>query len=268
MNNKQTILIISILVIFSLQLAVVHADYPGDDEGADDYTNPVITYPLSNDVLIIPPELGVDNKYLKECKPCENQPKPTNHGIGVYWPVYPYNRPFFDNSADEFWADRNGEKGIRWHAANDYVAPPGTSVRAVTDGFVLDVWDYYRKSGGGYLQAVSIYNKALDVTFVYGEIVAPQSLIGKNVNAGQKLGTIELNSNPKPSSMLHFMVFKGKYTGRNTGWYKGRPNPGVYDPTDFMKLLYTKYRTGCKGEIKVTPKEFMTIKTPSGNPRR
>ncbi|MBI4895700.1 MAG: peptidoglycan DD-metalloendopeptidase family protein [Candidatus Aenigmarchaeota archaeon] len=265
--NRKHIILMSVFIIFFLHLIIIsHAQIDPSSDSVDDSSDR--GYPIVSDTESIPPEGGIDNKYLKECKPCENQPKPITHGITVYWPVDPYTEPnFFNNDGDSFWANRPGKSGPRWHGANDYISSPGSIVRAMTEGIVTNVYDYYPAKGGGSLQAVLVYNKNLDVTFVYGEISASRYLKGTTIKAGDRLGTIQLNGLNPPSSMLHFMVFKGKISVA-TPWYKGRPNPGIWDPSDFMKLLWTKYRAGCKKEIKVTPTQFMSIKKSPGNPTR
>jgi murein DD-endopeptidase MepM/ murein hydrolase activator NlpD len=145
--------------------------------------------------------------------------------------LFPLNkRPSKSYTTDgrQFGARRAG--GKRKHAGCDLVAPIGTPVRAVEDGTVTTIRDFYHDT----------WYIAVDhgiFTVRYGEVsprFPPGIREGAKVKKGQIIGTIGRLSGG--SHMLHFEMYDNSATGpltvRKNAPYQRRSD--LIDPTPYL----------------------------------
>ena len=130
-----------------------------------------------------------------------------------------------------FRANRGG--GSRKHAACDMVFPPGTEIRSVADGKVVQSsYPFYSNT-----YALEVDHAGFLVR--YGEIMkdsVPANLdkAGAKIKAGQIIATVgELESG---SSMLHFEMYSGTQTGSLTGKGPFKRRSDLLNCTDFLDL--------------------------------
>ncbi len=97
--------------------------------------------------------------------------------------------------------DKSGNP--RTHAGIDFHADPGTQVVAMTDGVVIRISDNFYQG----LASVEVRNS--DGTIArYTEINA-SVVEGQSLKQGDVLGTVEINMNNHPDSMLHLEIYDG-----------------------------------------------------------
>ncbi len=92
-------------------------------------------------------------------------------------------------------------RGNSAHAGIDFIADPGTQIIAMTDGTVINIYNFYAGT-----QAVEVKNT--DGTIIrYGEI-NPQISIGTAVKQGDLIGCV-IPNNLDGLSMLHLEIYLG-----------------------------------------------------------
>ena len=119
----------------------------------------------------------------------------------------------------------------RRHAGADLIADPGTPVRAVADGEMLQFYVFYQ---GTYALEVDHY----DFVVRYGEVRYRQVDLGSKVKAGQVIADVGLLRD-SGNSMLHFEMYKGTLSGPLT---QGSVHPyqrrrDLVNPTKFLQSL-------------------------------
>ena len=151
---------------------------------------------------------------------------------GKYFPlvIRPQNN-FTPGSSRGFGDSRSG--GRRHHAGVDLIAPPGTPIRAIADGTIVNHYAFYSGTD-------CLFVNHGDFVINYGEIgsVASGLSIGSHVSAGQIIAYVgQLNSG---SSMLHMEMYTPGTT-QNSAWYGSQPS-NLLDPTSFVTNLLSGFK--------------------------
>lgn len=147
---------------------------------------------------------------------------------GKYFPlaIKPQNN-FTPGSSRGFGDARSG--GKRHHAGVDLIAPPGTQIKAIADGTIVNFYSFY---SGTY----ALFVDHGDFVINYGENagMAPGLGIGSTVKAGQVIASVgRLGSG---ASMLHMEMYAPGTTQNAQWWGSNRP-PNLINPTDFVTQL-------------------------------
>ncbi|MGI6085765.1 MAG: M23 family metallopeptidase [Acetivibrionales bacterium] len=130
-------------------------------------------------------------------------------------------------SDNVFGYSRSG--GTRSHAGIDFHAEPGTKVLAMTGGTVISV-SYFDVG----LDQVTVKNN--DGTIVRYTEISVCVEVGDNIKQGQKIGTVQLNNQKPPQSMLHLEVYMGidKEGNLLEGSLTTKPRDNEVDEKDFV----------------------------------
>jgi len=105
------------------------------------------------------------------------------------------------------------------HMGVDLVAPLGAAVRAAAPGKVVNVVDAYTPGFRGYGKTVVIWNAPMGLYFLYAHLNSITTEAGKNVMAGEQIGTVGLTAyteenptgNISGGPHLHFEVSASPY---------------------------------------------------------
>lgn len=139
----------------------------------------------------------------------------------------------------------------RLHAGIDILAPRGTPLHAMADGYIRQA-PYYFYEG---TNAIEVVFPGVGVAR-YGEVATHQDPVLRSrqrVKAGDVIGHVgRLNSG---HSMLHFELFQGREPTKDVADFDGGPlsqrhrapyqrHPNLVNPSDFMWALHLRASSG------------------------
>ena len=205
--------------------------------------------PLSNELIKSPTQYQqfrlIDHKFNFDLrswsKIISNSTQLTNKISDFFFPLASAPYDDYKIGGRQFGAQRNPNNcGARRHAAVDLTANPGTEVRAVTNGTILDSYRFYENT---YALVVDHY----DFIIRYGEVTLIDGKAPKHskndqpvhVKAGEVIAKVGLIQSSQ-YSMLHLEIFKGSLDGNLSSCITPfQRREDLLDPTDFVdKLIY------------------------------
>lgn len=123
--------------------------------------------------------------------------------------------------------DGNGRK----HAAIDLypVTGAGTPIKAVQDGIVIKVGEFYKRHNGEMTYAMLIDHHAYVAN--YAELTKPELVTGEVVKKEQIIGYLS------GTEQLHFGLYKPKMA-KWSKWFGKKIPKGLLNPTNMMKQVF------------------------------
>lgn len=169
----------------------------------------------------------------------------------IHFPFRTWHPNDFRHGGCCFGAPRRSKKGLRLHAGVDLLAPFGTPLLALADGFVRQApYDFYEGTN-----ALELVFPGIGVAR-YGEITKRQDPVlraGQSVEGGQLVAHVgRLNSG---SSMLHFELYQSRDPHKDVADFDSEPltqktlnaygrHPNLVNPTNFMWELHDRTSAG------------------------
>lgn len=167
------------------------------------------------------------------------------------FPIEGWHGRDFRHGAIAFGAPRRAKHGHRAHAGIDILAPFGTKLYAMADGFIRQP-PYYFYEG---TNAIEVVFPGVGVAR-YGEVKThqePRLRGGQAVKAGELIGHVgRLNSG---ASMLHFELYQSREASKDVADIGGGPlstpahkpyerHVTLVNPTQFMWALHERASAG------------------------